>query len=70
MAFLFFSFFRNEINAGFRLESLEWLVDPLDPLFSLLKSRAADEEYPLTFWVEMRIMANSDVYLSPAVGGK
>ena len=46
------------------------IMNAIEPLFSLLKSRAAQREYPLTFWVEMRIMAYSDVYLSPAVGGK
>ena len=62
------------------MEGVEWLaaldveydviMNAIDPLVSLLKSRAARGEYPLTFWMEMRIMANSDVYLSPAVGGK
>ena len=44
--------------------------DAIDILFSFLREKSAKGEYPLTFWVEMRVMATSDVYLSPAVVGK
>ena len=78
--FVNFSTFRNEIGAGFKLDSVEWAVEldaecdvikhAVDILFSHLREKAADGEYPLSFWVEMRVMATSNVFLSPAVVGK
>ena len=71
---------RNEIAAGFKLDCVEWVVEldaecdvirnAIDILFSYLRARAAEGEYPLTFWMEMRVMATSDVCLSPAVVSK
>ena len=72
-------FCRDGVSTTLKLEALEWLValdddgdvirDAIDPLFSLLKTMAAQGEYPLKFWVEMRIMATSDAYLSPGGAG-
>ena len=62
------------------MDALEWLValdddgdvirDSLDSLMTYVKSEASRGKFPLEFWVEMRVTANSDVYLSPSVGGK
>ena len=41
----------------------------MHPLFELIKQRAEEGKFPLSLVVEMRVMGDSDVYLSPAIGG-
>ena len=51
-------------------DNYDVIRNAIHPVFDLINKSAADGKFPLSLCVEMRIMADSDAYLSPAIAGK
>ena len=70
---------RDYIHDGWKIDNMEWafaldeecdvLRRAMHPIFDFIKKRLAEGKFPMSQWMEMRIMADSDAYLSPAIAG-